>query len=142
LIYGDERLIGAFDWDNIGRSFDAVKLRYEQDAFWVDAFAGRVVIPNDNEFDQPNWDDWFWGVYGSSRSLVQKAEVQLYFLGDNANANSQKHATTYGKGIHPGISTPSARVSKPSRASLTVGTSTANSPVNSAILNTPRTRPA
>ena len=26
LSYGDERLIGAFDWNNIGRTFDAVKL--------------------------------------------------------------------------------------------------------------------
>ncbi len=29
LSYGDERLIGAFDWNNIGRSFDAAKLRWQ-----------------------------------------------------------------------------------------------------------------
>ena len=29
LSYGDERLVGAFDWNNIGRVFDAAKLRYE-----------------------------------------------------------------------------------------------------------------
>jgi hypothetical protein len=101
LSYGDERLIGAFDWDNIGRSFDAAKVRYECDTFWIDAFTGRVVIPNDNEFDQSNWDDWFSGVYGSTRSLVPRTEVQLYFLADNANANSPKHVTTYGKGNSP-----------------------------------------
>ena len=28
LSYGDERLIGAFDWNNIGRTFDAAKLRW------------------------------------------------------------------------------------------------------------------
>jgi len=101
LIYGEERLIGAFDWDNIGRSFDAAKLRFAKDSFWVDAFTGRVVFPNDNEFDQPNWDDWFSGVYGSTRSLVPKTELQLYFLADNANANSPKHTTTYGRGNSP-----------------------------------------
>jgi hypothetical protein len=101
LSYGDERLIGAFDWDNIGRSFDAAKLRFEQDTFWVDAFMGRVVFPNDNEFDQPNWDDWFSGVYGSTRSLVPKTELQLYFLADNASANSPRYTTTYGKGNSP-----------------------------------------
>ena len=101
LSYGDERLIGAFDWDNVGRVFDAAKLRLEEDKFWVDAFVGRVVIPNDNEFDQSNWDDWFSGVYGSTRSLVPKTELQLYFLADNASANSPKHATTYGKGNSP-----------------------------------------
>jgi hypothetical protein len=101
LKYGDERLVGPFDWDNIGRSFDAAKLRYEQKAFWVDAFVGRVVIPNDNAFDQPNWDDWFSGVYGSTRSLVPRTELQLYFLADNASAGSPRHITTYGKGNSP-----------------------------------------
>lgn len=101
LSYGDERLIGAFDWDNIGRSFDAAKLRFEQSTFWVDAFTGRVVLPNDNEFDQPNWNDWFSGVYGSTRSLVPNTELQLYFLADNASANSPKAVTTYGKGNSP-----------------------------------------
>ena len=101
LSYGDERVIGVFDWDNIGRSFDAAKLRFEQPAFWIDAFTGRVVLPNDNEFDQSNWDDWFSGVYGSTRSLVPKTELQLYFLADNASANSPKHVTTFGKGNSP-----------------------------------------
>jgi len=31
LIYGDERLIGAFGWNNIGRVFDAAKLRSGED---------------------------------------------------------------------------------------------------------------
>jgi hypothetical protein len=101
LSYGDERLIGAFDWDNVGRSFDAAKLRYEHKDFWIDAFTGRVVIPNDNEFDQPNWHDWFSGVYGSTRSLVPKTELQLYFLADNANGESPMVVTTYGRGNSP-----------------------------------------
>jgi hypothetical protein len=101
LSYGDERLIGAFDWDNIGRSFDAAKLRFQKETFWVDAFTGRVVLPNDNEFDQSNWDDWFSGVYGSTRSLLPRTELQLYFLADNANANSPRHTTTYGRGNSP-----------------------------------------
>jgi hypothetical protein len=29
LVYGDERLIGAFDWNNFSRTFDAVKIRGE-----------------------------------------------------------------------------------------------------------------
>lgn len=101
LSYGDERLVGAFDWDNVGRSFDAAKLRYEQSTFWVDAFVGRVVVPNDNKFDQPNWDDWFSGIYGSTRSLLPKTELQLYFLADNANSHSPKDVTSYGKGNSP-----------------------------------------
>ncbi len=101
LIYADERLVGAFDWDNIGRTFDAARLRYEQKTFWVDAFSSRVVLPNDNAFDQPNWDDWFSGVYGSTRSLVPKTEVQLYFLGDNASSDSPRRITTAVRGNSP-----------------------------------------
>src|SRR5204862_1660784 len=29
LAFGDERLVGASDWSNLGRVFDAAKLRYE-----------------------------------------------------------------------------------------------------------------
>jgi hypothetical protein len=101
LSYGDERLIGAFDWDNIGRVFDAAKIRYDAGTFWVDGFVGRVVFPNDNEFDQPNWDDWFSGVYGSTRALIPKTELQLYFLADNASSGSPRDVTTYGRGNSP-----------------------------------------
>jgi len=101
LVYGDERLVGAFDWDNIGRVFDAAKLRYEQKSYWVDAFVGRVVVPQDGHFDQANWNDFFSGVYGSTKSLVPKTELQLYFLADNASANSPKRVTVNGKGNSP-----------------------------------------
>ncbi|MFQ5696169.1 MAG: alginate export family protein, partial [Terriglobia bacterium] len=30
FIYGKQRLLGAFGWDNVGRSFDAVRLRYRR----------------------------------------------------------------------------------------------------------------
>lgn len=85
LSYGDERLIGAFDWNNIGRVFDAAKLRYESDRFWLDGFAGYVVVPDDNNFNEPNHEDLFWGAYGGTKALVPKAETQLYFLGRNAS---------------------------------------------------------
>jgi hypothetical protein len=85
----------------MGRVFDKAKLHYENSNFWVDAFSGRVVMPNDNQFDQPNWDDWFSGIYGSTRSLVPKTELQLYFLADNASVGSPKDVTTAVKGNSP-----------------------------------------
>jgi hypothetical protein len=101
LAYGDERLIGVSDWDNIGRVFDAVKLRYQDSLCWVDAFTSRLVIPNDNSFNQPNWYDVFSGVYGSTRSLVPNTELQLYFLADNVGAGSSQVVTTAGRGNSP-----------------------------------------
>jgi hypothetical protein len=88
LRYGDERLVGAFDWNNLGRVFDAAKLRFENDTLWADAFAGRVVLANDGEFNVANDYDWFSGVYASSQKLVPKQETQLYFLARNTDPQS------------------------------------------------------
>jgi hypothetical protein len=101
LSYGDERLVGTFDWDNIGRTFDAAKLRFEQKSFWVDAFTGCVLINNDNQFNEPNYDDWFSGVYASTRDVIPKTELQLYFFSDNANGSSPTHVGTSTKGNSP-----------------------------------------
>lgn len=93
LAYGDERLVGAFDWNNIGRVFDVAKLRFENENLWVDAFAGRVVLANDSEFNVVNDYDWFSGVYASTRTLVPKQETQLYFLSRNTGAQSPTATT-------------------------------------------------
>ncbi len=55
LSYGDERLIGAFDWNNIGRTFDAVKLRWEDKAWSLDAFSGTVVVPERGSCNQSDF---------------------------------------------------------------------------------------
>ena len=88
LIYGDERLVGAFDWNNIGRVFDAAKLRFENEDLWVDAFVSRVIIPDDNNFNVSNDYDTFSGIYASSKTLVPCQETQLYFLARNVGDQS------------------------------------------------------
>ena len=88
LVYGDERLVGASDWSNTGRVFDAAKLRYEDKNFWVDVFGGRVVLTPDNGFNNVDWDDWFSGVYASSKTLIPIQESQLYFLSRNVGEGS------------------------------------------------------
>lgn len=93
LSYGDERLVGAFDWNNLGRVFDAAKARFERDTLWVDAFVGRVVLANDDHFNVANDYDWFWGAYASSRALVPKQETQLYFLARNTGPDSPTATT-------------------------------------------------
>jgi hypothetical protein len=58
LSYGDERLIGSFDWNNFGRTFDAVKFHYATPTWWIDAFASSVVVIDSDEF---NMSDLFDG---------------------------------------------------------------------------------
>ena len=93
LIYGDERLIGASDWNNIGRVFDAAKLRYEAPGLWVDAFVSHPVIPKDNVFDTSNDDDFFSGLYGSTTKLLPWQETQVYFLARNTSHGSPNFET-------------------------------------------------
>jgi hypothetical protein len=88
LIYGDQRLVGTADWLNIGRTFDAAKLRYESQHFWVDAFVSQPVIPDRYEFDESDNHDIFSAIYASTRSLVPVQETQLYFLARNVSQHS------------------------------------------------------
>ena len=88
LLYGDERLVGSSDWNNLGRVFDAAKLRYQKEQFWVDGFMSRVVIADDNNLDLPNDYDWFSGVYASTRTYFPRQETQVYFLVRNVSRQS------------------------------------------------------
>ena len=100
LSYGDERLIGGFEWNNFARTFDAVKLRYQDNPrrFWVDAFAAHVVTirdvgPQGNygwHFNDADWNDTFLGVYGgTTRWLSQTTEA--YFLYRNKESSNPRY---------------------------------------------------
>ncbi len=84
LSYGDERLVGAFAWNNIGRVFDAAKVRWQSDWFGADFFASRVVIPEDGQFNVANDYDWFSGVYANV-SKIPKHLLDLYVFSRNGS---------------------------------------------------------
>jgi hypothetical protein len=102
LSYGDERIIGAFNWNNIGRVFDAAKLRWQNSWFGADIFSGRVIVPRDNHFNMPNDYDWFSGIYATSK-LVPKQTTELYLLSRNTSPQSP---SAYGTAV---TGLPSAR---------------------------------
>ncbi len=86
MLYGDERLIGPLDWLNQGRTFDAVKFRYETKGWWVDAFASSVVTFRDHQFNQSDWlsdsdlrDQTFSGIYFST-TMWGPQTTDLYAL--------------------------------------------------------------
>ena len=92
LSYGDERLIGSFDWNNAGRVFDAIKLRYQAKKFWIDAFAADVVNNNvlsgrDNSFDdKADWADDFYGLYGRTTAVTNHVWDLYALFRDKADA--------------------------------------------------------
>ncbi len=95
LLYGDQRLIGPLEWNNISRTFDAVKLRYTgKDGLWVDAFISSVVVIDRFGMDDSDKDSLFSGLYAHIPTLgIQDTELYaLYF--DDTNRND--HFLTLG----------------------------------------------
>ena len=77
LVYGDKRLISSGEWGNASRTFDAVKLHYQQGDWWLDAFTSSVVRLRDERFNQSTWfdedgdnDQFFSGLYFSTKALA------------------------------------------------------------------------
>lgn len=103
LIYGEQRLIGTADWLNIGRTFDAAKLRYAASNFWVDAFVSRPILTELHEFDESDNYDTFSGVYASTRKLIPFQESQLYFLSRNVDEHPLSEVNDK-KGEYPAAS--------------------------------------
>jgi hypothetical protein len=98
LSYGDERLVGAFDWNNLGRVFDAAKLRWQNPWFAADFFSGAVVVPDDRNFNDHNDYDWFSGAYFTTKR-IPKQTTEFYFLSRNVSEKSprfQQHGALIG----------------------------------------------
>ena len=66
LAYGDERLVGAFNWSNVSRVFDAVKLIYQPaEKFQLDLFVSRPVRVEKEKPDPTPHQENFYGIYGA-----------------------------------------------------------------------------
>lgn len=110
LAYGDERLIGVSDWNNFNRTFDAVKIRWadEAHAFSVDAFAAHVVTiagtgPSENDdlnFNGPDWHDTLAGLYASSTWLPFQT-TEAYFIYRNKTENGPIYLDDLGNLARP-----------------------------------------
>jgi hypothetical protein len=87
LSYGEERLIGNFAWNNIGRTFDAAKLTLQTSWSSTDFFVSRPVIPENGRFNVVNDYDWFSGVY-SKTTVIPENTLELYFLSRNSSSSA------------------------------------------------------
>ncbi|NJL18794.1 MAG: alginate export family protein [Bdellovibrionaceae bacterium] len=108
--FGDERLVGSFDWNNFGRTFDMAKLTFQATRkFSIDVFVGSVVYvegyePGDGdhvwEFNESKpEDDLFYGLYATDKNgWLGFQQTELYFLGRIKNSNPP----FYTRGTAPG----------------------------------------
>jgi len=78
------RLVGDFVWNNIGRVFDAAKLRWQNSLFAADIFTSRVVIPEDGRFNVSNDYDYFSGFHAVS-PVIKNHSLELYGYSRNAS---------------------------------------------------------
>jgi hypothetical protein len=92
LVYGDQRLVGHFRWNNNARTFDAVKLRWQNAWFGVDLFSGGVVYNDNGDFNQSHiGEDSFSGAYFNFPNLPVLSEknlVEAYFFSRNVTRDS------------------------------------------------------
>jgi hypothetical protein len=79
LLYGSQRLISPLDWANTRRTFQGVKMFWQNAKWSADAFCVQPVVPSANSFASVNYEQLFTGLWGSYRP--QKGEViDLYYL--------------------------------------------------------------
>jgi hypothetical protein len=93
LSYGEERLVGAFAWNNIGRVFDAAKVRWQNEWFAAELFSGWVVIPESYRFNEPNTQDFFSGVDAISMK-IPKTILEGYFFSRNVTRKAVNYDTS------------------------------------------------
>lgn len=105
LNYGDERLVGSSEWNNFARTFDAVKLRWEEKNWSLDGFASTVVAPTKGEFNKSDFldgnetgrDQIFSGLYFSTTVVpVQTTDVYVFHLHENNGMTAAKSGNDTG----------------------------------------------
>ena len=81
LAYGDQRLVGALNWTNTSRAFDAVKLQFRGDGARVDVFSAQVV-QNDPEvrINRSMEGNNLHGVYGAIENVIPGSTLEPYLL--------------------------------------------------------------
>ena len=94
--YGDGRLISRTPWKNLSQTFDAVKIHYAAEKWWLDAFTSSVVRPRKGEFNQSDWldegdarNEFFSGLYFSTTALdVQVTNLYAFELHEQDKGGS------------------------------------------------------
>jgi len=105
LVYGDQRLIGAFGWNNNGRSFDAIKANFSNSTVSVDVFDSKIgemttgfgtncpagVCGGDGDQD-------FYGINATIKAIPNNTlEAYVYYWRDASGTTAFGQAVAGGK---------------------------------------------
>lgn len=86
ITYGDSRLFADTKWGNFGRTFDAVKLRYQQPKWWAELLYARPVQIKTEVFDDSDAADHLGGLYFSNDWLPFQTTDLYVFYRDKSDA--------------------------------------------------------
>src|SRR4030095_2388095 len=77
--YGAQRLISPLDWANTRRTFEGGLVRAVNEDITTDVFVTRWVDAAPHEFDNPDQDRFFSGVYNTWK-IAEGRGLDVYFL--------------------------------------------------------------
>ncbi len=83
LVYGEQRLLGHLRWSNNPRTFDAVKVRWQNSLFGVDVWTGGLVYNDDWNLNKSNPQDHFSGAYFNFPTLAKHEIVEAFLYARN-----------------------------------------------------------
>lgn len=90
LVYGDELILGAVGWSNIGRSFDALKVEIEISNLSLDVFASKLV--DRNAVGSSTGDIDLYGIYFKMQNqfeILKESDLYVFSLNDKSLAPRQ-----------------------------------------------------
>ena len=89
LAYGDQRILGHVRWNNNARTFDAVKVRWQNPVFGVDVFTGGLVYNDNHNFNRSHLSaDHFSGAYFNFPTVSTNNLVESYLYSRNVTTKS------------------------------------------------------
>lgn len=80
LAYGDERIIGAANWGNVARTFDAAKLMLHTGKWQFDVVSAAVVAPQLRGISHHNEGNNLHFVYGKWTNPVPDTSIEPYVI--------------------------------------------------------------
>jgi hypothetical protein len=97
LVYGEERLVGAFGWDNVGRSFDGARLRLRSGSWSSDFLGSRLVDVRRNGAPHRPGNQDLYGVYSTRAKKDSPARTEIYalYLHDGLKTRGENPSGTF-----------------------------------------------
>jgi hypothetical protein len=80
LLYGNQRLVSPLDWANTRRTFEGVRGLYKSGDWAIDGFYTNLVPVVDDQFDEADYDQSFYGLY-STYTESKTRSWDFYYLG-------------------------------------------------------------